>query len=96
MSGDYATHRILFKGYVGCMKVTKKWTTPKIDEYIAGDYRIANKDDYLLYNAAQRSLGKTIDFGKTTFSKERGASEKSSAAESGAMYQYQQGHHALS
>ena len=61
VSGDYATHGTEFRGYVGCMKVTKKWTTPKIDEYIAGDYRIVNKDDYLLYNAAQRSLDKTID-----------------------------------
>ncbi len=45
----------------GCVLTQKKWTTPKIDEYIIGDYRSANKDDYLLYNAAQRSLDKTID-----------------------------------
>eukprot|EP00984_Skeletonema_dohrnii_P001951 scaffold659_cov75-Skeletonema_dohrnii-CCMP3373.AAC.1 len=45
----------------GCVKIEKKWTTPKIDEYILGDYQKANKDDYLLYNAAQRSLDKTID-----------------------------------
>mmetsp|Transcript_9969 Transcript_9969/g.14908 ORF Transcript_9969/g.14908 Transcript_9969/m.14908 type:complete len:492 (-) Transcript_9969:78-1553(-) len=44
-----------------CVKLKKKWTTPKIDEYIHGDYQSANKDDYLLYNAAQRSLDKTID-----------------------------------
>lgn len=44
-----------------CVKLKKKWTTPKIEEYILGDYRSANKDDYLLYNAAQRSLDKTID-----------------------------------
>eukprot|EP00985_Skeletonema_marinoi_P032393 scaffold39122_cov109-Skeletonema_marinoi.AAC.1 len=37
-----------------CVKLRKKWTTPKIDEYIHGDYQSANKDDYLLYNAAQR------------------------------------------
>ena len=43
------------------MKLKKKWTTIKIDEYIIGDYRSDNKDDYLLYNAAQRSLDKTID-----------------------------------
>lgn len=46
---------------LGCLKLKKKWTTPKIEEYILGDYRSANKDDYLLYNAAQRSLDKTID-----------------------------------
>ena len=44
-----------------CVKLKNKWTTPKIDEYILGDYQSANKDDYLLYNAAQRSLDKTID-----------------------------------
>ena len=44
-----------------CVKLQKKWTTPNIDEYIEGDYQIANKDDYLLYNVAQRSLEKTID-----------------------------------
>uniref|UniRef100_A0A7S2PGL0 Uncharacterized protein n=1 Tax=Skeletonema marinoi TaxID=267567 RepID=A0A7S2PGL0_9STRA len=48
-------------GHEGCVKLEKKWTTPKIDEYILGDYHKANKDDYLLYNAAQRSLDKTID-----------------------------------
>jgi len=48
-------------GKKGCVKLKNKWTTPKIDEYIHGDYQIANKDDYLLYNAAQRSLDKTID-----------------------------------
>ena len=46
---------------VGCTKIAKKWTTPKIDEYILGDYQKANKDDYDLYYAAQRSLDKTID-----------------------------------
>mmetsp|Transcript_11831 Transcript_11831/g.16983 ORF Transcript_11831/g.16983 Transcript_11831/m.16983 type:complete len:268 (-) Transcript_11831:47-850(-) len=45
----------------GCVLTKKKWTTPKIDEYIHGDYQNANKDDYLLYKAAQRSLDKTID-----------------------------------
>lgn len=45
----------------GCTKIVKKWTTPKIDEYILGDYRKTNKDDYYLYYAAQRSLDKTID-----------------------------------
>jgi len=45
-----------------CVKLKKKWTTPKIEEFILGDYQSANKDDYLLYNAAQRSLDKTIDF----------------------------------
>jgi hypothetical protein len=30
----------------GFKKIPKKWTTPKIDEYICGDYRKANKDDY--------------------------------------------------
>ena len=49
------------KGNEDCVKLEKKWTTPKIDEYILGDYHKANKDDYLLYNAAQRSLDKTID-----------------------------------
>jgi len=49
------------KGNEDCVKLEKKWTTPKIDEYILGDYQKANKDDYLLYNAAQRSLDKTID-----------------------------------
>eukprot|EP00984_Skeletonema_dohrnii_P026169 scaffold15472_cov138-Skeletonema_dohrnii-CCMP3373.AAC.2 len=44
-----------------CVKLKNKWTTPKIDEYIHGDYQKANKDDYLLYSAAQRSLDKTID-----------------------------------
>ena len=44
-----------------CVKLKKKWTTPKIEEYILGDYKSENKDDYLLYNAAQRSLDKTID-----------------------------------
>ena len=44
-----------------CLKLEKKWTTPKIEEYILGDYKSTNKDDYLLYNAAQRSLDKTID-----------------------------------
>ena len=44
-----------------CVKLKNKWTTPKIDEYIHGDYQSANKDDYLLYNAAQISLDKTID-----------------------------------
>jgi len=48
-------------GKESCVKLEKKWTTPKIDEYILGDYHKANKDDYLLYNAAQRSLDKTID-----------------------------------
>ena len=43
------------------LELEKKWTTPKIDEYIHGDYQRANKDDYLLYQAAQRSLDKTID-----------------------------------
>ena len=46
---------------LGCLKLKKKWTTPKIEEYILGDYRSANKDDYILYNAAQRSLDKTMD-----------------------------------
>ena len=45
-----------------CVKLKKKWTTPKIEEFILGDYQSSNKDDYLLYNAAQRSLDKTIDF----------------------------------
>lgn len=49
------------KGNEDCVKLEKKWTTPKIDEYILGDYQKANTDDYLLYNAAQRSLDKTID-----------------------------------
>ena len=44
-----------------CVKLKRKWTTPKIDKYILGDYRKANKDDYQLYDAAQRSLDKTID-----------------------------------
>lgn len=44
-----------------CVKIAKKWTTPKIDEYIRGDYKIENRDDYLLYDAAQRSLDRTID-----------------------------------
>ena len=43
------------------MKVARKWTTPKIDEYILGEYRVANEVDYLLYNVAQKSLDKTID-----------------------------------
>ena len=44
-----------------CVKLKQKWTTPKIEEYIRGDYQRDNKDDYMLYNAAQRSLDKTID-----------------------------------
>ena len=44
-----------------CVKLKQKWTTPKIDEYINDDYKNFNKDDYQLYNAAQRSLDKTID-----------------------------------
>ena len=44
-----------------CVKLKKKWTTPKIDKYILGDYRKANKHDYQLYDAAQRSLDRTID-----------------------------------
>lgn len=31
------------------------------EEHIRGEYRKANKDDYLLYNTALRSLDKTID-----------------------------------
>ena len=45
---------------MGCMKIVKKWTTPKIDKYILGDYQKTNKDDYYLYYAAQRSLDKLL------------------------------------
>ena len=57
VSGGYG----FAKDHKGCVKLEKKWTTPKIEEYIISDYQKANKDDYLLYNAAQRSLDKTID-----------------------------------
>ncbi len=49
------------KGQEGCVKLKNKWTTPKIEEYIRGEYQKANKNDYLLYNTALRSLDKTID-----------------------------------
>ena len=57
VSGGYSYN----KDKEGCVKVKKKWTTPKIEEHIRGEYRKANKDDYLLYNTALRSLDKTID-----------------------------------
>mmetsp|Transcript_13005 Transcript_13005/g.21382 ORF Transcript_13005/g.21382 Transcript_13005/m.21382 type:complete len:262 (+) Transcript_13005:235-1020(+) len=47
--------------HTGCVMAKKKWTTPKIEGYIHGDYKTVNKDDYMLYNTAHRSLDKTID-----------------------------------
>jgi hypothetical protein len=44
----------------GCVKIKKKWTTPKIDEYLEGDFLKGNFD-YLLYQAANASLDRTID-----------------------------------
>ena len=44
----------------GCVKLKKKWTTPKIDEYLKGDF-LKDNFDYLLYQAANASLDRTID-----------------------------------
>jgi hypothetical protein len=44
----------------GCVKIKQKWTTPKIDEYLEGDFLKGNFD-YLLYQATNASLDRTID-----------------------------------
>lgn len=44
----------------GCVKLKSKWSTPKIDEYLYGDFLKGNWD-YLLYQAANVSLDRTID-----------------------------------
>ena len=44
----------------GCVKLTRAWSTPKIDEYLAGDF-LQNNYDAMLYQAANASLDLTID-----------------------------------
>jgi hypothetical protein len=43
-----------------CWRVQKAFTTPEVDEYLAGEFKVDNFD-YLLYAAANRSLDLTID-----------------------------------
>jgi len=44
----------------GCVKLQKKWSTPKIDKYLYGDF-LENNWDYRLYQAVNISLDRTID-----------------------------------
>ena len=44
----------------GCVKLKLKWTTPQIDDYLAGDFLHENYD-FILYRAANASLDNTID-----------------------------------
>jgi hypothetical protein len=44
----------------GCVKLQTKWSTPKIDDYLYGDFLKGNWD-YLLYQAVNMSLDRTID-----------------------------------
>ena len=44
----------------GCMKLTRAWTTPKIDAYLQGDFLQGNYD-MILYQAVNASLDLTID-----------------------------------
>ena len=44
----------------GCVKLKQKWTTSKIDEYLEGGF-LKDNFDYLLYQAANTSLDRTID-----------------------------------
>ena len=55
-AGGYDDGRSRF----GCVKLKKKWTTPKIDEYLTHDF-LQDNFDYLLYQVANVSLDRTID-----------------------------------
>lgn len=44
----------------GCVKLKLKWTTPQIDDYLAGDF-LQDNYDFILYQAANVSLDNTID-----------------------------------
>ena len=55
-AGGYDDGRSRF----GCVKLKKKWTTPKIDEYLS-DAFLQENFDYILYQAANVSLDRTID-----------------------------------
>jgi hypothetical protein len=44
----------------GCVKLKKKWTTPKIDRYLQTDFLNQNYD-FLLYQVVNASLDRTID-----------------------------------
>jgi Sulfotransferase family len=43
----------------GCVKIRKKWSTPKIDDYMQRQF-LNHNFDYLLYQIANASLDKTI------------------------------------
>ena len=44
----------------GCVRLKRKWTTPNIDDYLAGDFRNDNFD-LVLYQAVNASLDRTMD-----------------------------------
>ena len=44
----------------GCVRVKRKWTTPIIDAYMSGEF-LHNNSDFILYQAANKSLDRTID-----------------------------------
>lgn len=44
----------------GCVKLTRAWRTPKVDEYLAGEF-LQDNYDMILYQAVNLSLDLTID-----------------------------------
>lgn len=55
-SGGYDDGRT----HKGCVKLKPKFTTPKVDEFLRGEF-LRDNADYLLYRAANISLDRTIE-----------------------------------
>lgn len=55
-SGGYDDGRT----HKGCVKLKPKFTTPRVDEFLRGDF-LRDNADYLLYQAANISLDRTIE-----------------------------------